>query len=399
MNKNEEKILEYMSNEIDSKMEFNKIVDKIDCSKYAKKSSYKKRRYNIVFPSLALSLSIALMIIILPNIDNSSSSSSSSSLANSQSTSSSKLLAQEYNGFIKDTFESNIGNGPMHDTTAALSPSPIIDNYFNTQMDLTPSSKPSDMLTPLPDNLIEFKYIYEVEYKNTLEESFICAYVEKDIANKIYEEKKSVPDAKCASALNIVDGSIVDWFYSLEYYEQNKIAWYQYNEESEIYSEIDQYICVGVYNIYERKIIREIFSNNQVNIIDYIYSPMNFENNNYDYLEFKNSLDIERLTWYASNEIINEKNKEYLFEEYYSLEFECEINIENNTITLQTYSVQKDSAINSNYSSALKDFYVSSNNAITQNNNPNKELGEISYITYDYKKYVEILQSLVNSSK
>ena len=399
MNKNEEKILEYMSNEIDSKMEFNKIVDKIDCSKYAKKSSYKKRRYNIVFPSLALSLSIALMIIILPNIDNSSSSSSSSSLANSQSTSSSKLLAQEYNGFIKDTFESNIGNGPMHDTTAALSPSPIIDNYFNTQMDLTPSSKPSDMLTPLPDNLIEFKYIYEVEYKNTLEESFICAYVEKDIANKIYEEKNSVPDAKCASALNIVDGSIVDWFYSLEYYEQNKIAWYQYNEESEIYSEIDQYICVGVYNIYERKIIREIFSNNQVNIIDYIYSPMNFENNNYDYLEFKNSLDIERLTWYASNEIINEKNKEYLFEEYYSLEFECEINIENNTITLQTYSVQKDSAINSNYSSALKDFYVSSNNAITQNNNPNKELGEISYITYDYKKYVEILQSLVNSSK
>ena len=399
MNKNEEKILEYISNEIDSKMEFNKIVDKIDCSKYAKKSSYKKRRYNIVFPSLALSLSIALMIIILPNIDNSSSSSSSSSLANSQSTSSSKLLAQEYNGFIKYTFESNIGNGPMHDTTAALSPSPIIDNYFNTQMDLTPSSKPSDMLTPLPDNLIEFKYIYEVEYKNTLEESFICAYVEKDIANKIYEEKNSVPDAKCASALNIVDGSIVDWFYSLEYYDQNKIAWYQYNEESEIYSEIDQYICVGVYNIYERKIIREIFSNNQVNIIDYIYSPMNFENNNYEYLEFKNSLDIERLTWYASNEIINEKNKEYLFEEYYSLEFECEINIENNTITLQTYSVQKDSAINSNYSSALKDFYVSSNNAITQNNNPHKELGEISYITYDYKKYVEILQSLVNSSK
>lgn len=399
MNKNEEKILEYMSNEIDSKMEFNKIVDKIDCSKYAKKCSYKKRRYNIVFPSLALSLSIALMIIILPNIDNFSSSSSSSSLANSQSTSSSKLLAQEYNGFIKDTFESNIGNGPMYETAAALPPSPIIDNYFNTQMDLTPSSKPSDMLTPLPDNLIEFKYIYEVEYKNTLEESFICAYVEKDIANKIYEEKNSVPDAKCASALNIVDGSIVDWFYSLEYYDQNKIAWYQYNVESEIYSEIDQYICVGVYNIYERKIIREIFSNNQVNIIDYIYSPMNFENNNYEYLEFKNLLDIERLTWYASNEIINEKNKEYLFEEYYSLEFECEINIENNTITLQTYSVQKDSAINSNYSSALKDFYVSSNNAITQNNNPNKELGEISYITYDYKKYVEILQSLVNSSK
>ena len=73
---------------------------------------------------------------------------------------------------------------------------------------------------------------------------------------------------------------------------------------------------------------------------------------------------------------------------------DCTINKEENTIKLRTYAVQNEDELNKNYSSSLKDFHVSSNSLIVENNSPNKELGQVSYITYKYDEFVEKLQEL-----
>ena len=46
------------------------------------------------------------------------------------------------------------------------------------------------------------------------------------------------------------------------------------------------------------------------------------------------------------------------------------------------------------YSQLLKDYHIWSNSVIQENSNPNKELGQTTYITYKYKEFVEILQDL-----
>ena len=47
-----------------------------------------------------------------------------------------------------------------------------------------------------------------------------------------------------------------------------------------------------------------------------------------------------------------------------------------------------------NYSQLLKDYHIWSNSVIVKNDNPNEELGRTTYITYNYKELVEILQDL-----
>ena len=67
-------------------------------------------------------------------------------------------------------------------------------------------------------------------------------------------------DAPNAAPLDVVNGSIVDYFYSREYYDENKVIWCQYAESNQIYPEIKGYVCVGVYQPQQRVIVREIFS-------------------------------------------------------------------------------------------------------------------------------------------
>ena len=50
-----------------------------------------------------------------------------------------------------------------------------------------------------------------------------------------------------------------------------------------------------------------------------------------------------------------------------------------------------------NYNDKLKDYHISSNTIIVENNNPNKEFGQLSYITYQYHELIEIIRNIRNS--
>ena len=101
--------------------------------------------------------------------------------------------------------------------------------------------------------------------------------------------------------------------------------------------------------------------------------------------------------WYASDILINESNKNSLFDDYFSPKFNCIIDKEANKIKLETYAVQKEEELNKNYSESLKEYYILSNNIIFGNDQPNKEFGQISYITYKYNEFVQLIQELVKN--
>ena len=168
-----------------------------------------------------------------------------------------------------------------------------------------------------------------------------------------------------ASPLNNVNGSIVDWFYSNSYYDENKVIWCSYNDKDKIYKEVNGYLCVGVYQIQERIISREIFSNTIVNITDYIYSSLSFIENGGEYLIPVRYELTNYITWHASKIIIDETNKERLF--MYSSEFECSIDIEANTIRLKTLAVQNEEELDKISSTLLKDYHILSNKIIVEN--------------------------------
>jgi hypothetical protein len=83
-----------------------------------------------------------------------------------------------------------------------------------------------------------------------------------------------------------------------------------------------------------------------------------------------------------------------LFDLEYNNEFDCEIDTLSNTIKLETYAIQNEDELLKNYSSTLKDYHIWSNSVIVKNDEPNKELGITSYITYKYKELILILQKL-----
>ena len=201
-------------------------------------------------------------------------------------------------------------------------------------------------------------------------------------------------DAPNAAPLNIVNGSIVDWFYSKSYYNENKVLWYKYDSSEQIYSEIDGYVCVGVYNPQQRVIVREIFSNTQVNIVENVYTNLYFTNDGNEFLTPVVDKANYRVSWFASHCIINGNNTNMLFAEVYNNKMDCTINIEENTIKLKTYAVQNEDELSKNYSTLLKDYHIWSNSVIVENTNPDKKLGQASYITYKYDEFVEILQEL-----
>ena len=161
------------------------------------------------------------------------------------------VVNPSYNGFIKDSFDNNIGNGPTSNIGGPIPAPPIIDGYFNTNKDYNNpgnQDKPNDQ--PIDQVYLEmrmFEYIYEVEYKyigTGLE--YVAVYIEKELAKKIYEENKEVMDAPNAAPINVVNGSIVDWFYSKSYYDEDKVFWCQYAASNQIYSEIQGFVLYQV---------------------------------------------------------------------------------------------------------------------------------------------------------
>ena len=406
MDNNEQKIYEHITREATSKMDFNQIVNKVDYSQYEKekKTFQFPRRLAVSFTTLALTFVIVLMVILIPNLNNENTGENipGTGLDDGKTPGDSGVQIPGiqtviYDGFIIDSFKNNIGDGPSYDMSGPIPQPPMIDGYFNNSMDYNnpdegnPNSKPEDIIIL---EMQTFSYIYEVEYKNTEENEYVTVYLEKNLANKIYEENKVVMDAPNAAPLNIVNGSIVDWFYSKSYYNENKVLWYKYDSSEQIYSEIDGYVCVGVYNPQQRVIVREIFSNTQVNIVENVYTNLYFTNDGNEFLTPVVDKANYRVSWFASHCIINGNNTNMLFAEVYNNKMDCTINKEENTIKLKTYAVQNEDELSKNYSTLLKDYHIWSNSVIVENTNPDKKLGQDSYITYKYDEFVEILQEL-----
>lgn len=393
MDNNEKKLLKDLSELVDSNMCFEDIANEINYFKYIKEKknfSILKRITLTVMP-LVLVISLVLSIVIILNNGKNQTVIKFPNDPN--------LINNLYNGFIKTDFEKNINSVPTLSMQGPLPPSPIIDGHFNNLFDESqnPNMKPGDTnLEPINiPQLPSFKYIYEVEYKNMdANFGYVTVYLEKGLANKIYEQNKVVMDAPNASPLDKVNGSIVKWFYSKLYYDKSKVFWCQYVHEDSIYSEIDGYICVGVYIPQQRIINREIFSDISINIVDNIYTGLYFKNEGNKFLTPVNYNANNIVTWYASNNIIDETNTYFLFNITYSSQFDCVIDRENNTIRLMTYAVQDENSLNINYVSSLKNYHIWSNQVIVKNENPNKKFGETSYITYKYEELVRILQAL-----
>ncbi len=385
MDKNEQNIYDDITKEVTSKMDFNQIVNKVDYSQYKKeKKSFRfSKRLTIVLTSFILVFSLILVIIFIPK-DNEKEKTIPSNLVN--------LL---YNGFIKDTFESNIGNGPTIEMSGPRPAPPIIDGYFNYSTDLSDPSDGDANSDKIYLEMRSFKYMYEVEYKYVgVGLDYVTVYIAKELAQKIYEENKEIMDAPSAKPLDIVNGSIVDWFYSKKYYEENKVFWCQYAESNQIFSEIEDFVCVGVYQPQKRVIVREIFSNTKVNIVDNIYTKLYFKNEGNETLTpVKDKVD-DTVSWYASDNLIDETNKDFLFNECYSSKINCVIDREANTIKIETYAVQSEDELAKNSSESLKNYYTCTNSVMLENTNPNNKLGIITYITYNYREFVQILQDL-----
>ena len=393
MKKDEKRLLEDLSNLVSSKMDYSELSEKIDFSKYEKK---KQRTFSfsksltLTFATLSIVLALVLSIVLIP--DRTTNEINFKKYPN--------LLSPSYDGFIRDLFESNIGDRPHNNNLGPRPHPPVIDGYFYNENDYSePSNKPGGEpeLLPilLPDYVRKFECIYEVEYKTIENDSkYVAVYIDKKLASKIYKENKNVNEAPCADSLDIVNGSIVDWFYSNLYYDKEKVFWCQYSSSNQIYSEIENFVCVGVYQPQQRVIIREILSNNGVNIVDNVYTNLYFKNEGNECLSPVVDKAINKTTWYALFETVNETNKNILFNDVYSLEFNCTIDVEADTIKIETFAVQAEEELNKNTFKELKDYHIYSNSVIVENEQADKEFGQSSYITYKYKALIEVLQNL-----
>ena len=127
MDNNEQKIYEHITEEATSKMDFNQIVNKIDYSQYKKekKTFQFSRKLTLALTSFTLVFSLILVIMLLPNSNG------------NEKPGPSDLVNPPYVGFIKDTFEANIGDGPSYEMSGPRPAPPVIDGYFNTNMDYT----------------------------------------------------------------------------------------------------------------------------------------------------------------------------------------------------------------------------------------------------------------------
>ena len=385
MKKIEKEFLEDYSNSIKSTKNFDDISKHIDYIKYKKekRTLWNSKNLSVLATSFAVILTVAIVIPLTLQGNEPEGSTDSSSNDN--------LVYTEYDAFIKDAFENNINDGPYLDISGPRPQPPIVDDYFNKQEYNKPpmdTGKPDEGFWEILDNFTgrTYNYIYEVDYQDhDFNDLYACVYIDKKIAEKVYEENKEICDATPASPLNIVNGTIVDWFYSNSYYNESKVKWYNFSDKDTILSEIDNMVCCGVYLPQQRIITKEILSQTKMHIVDELYSAMYFENISDKYLKPIRYENNNITTWYSFEQELNETNKDIMFYSEYSCQLYCEINKENNTIKVATYAIDLPSTSNS----ALNEFYESTNSCIVEVGD--KVTGAGRWVTYVYSEYVQHL--------
>ena len=385
MKKIEKEFLEDYSNSMKSTKNFNDISKHIDYSKYKKekKSFWNSKNLSILVTSFAVILTISI-VIPLTQRGNEPEGPSNPSDEN--------LLYTEYDAFIKDAFENNINNGPYLDMSGPRPQPPIVDDYFNKQEYNKPPmdyGKPDDeWFGEILDNFTgrTYNYIYEVDYQDhDFNDLYACVYIDKKLAEKVYEENKEMCDATPASPLDKINGTIVDWFYSNSYYNESKVKWYNFSDKDTILSEIDGMVCCGVYLPQQRIITKEVLSQTKMHIVDELYSAMYFENNGDKYLTPIRYENNNITTWFALENELNESNMKTMFNSDYSCNLYCEIDKENNTIKVATYAIDLPNTSNS----SLNEFYESTNSCIVEVGD--KVSGAGRWVTYAYSEYVQYL--------
>ena len=384
MKKIEKEFLEDYSNSMKSTKNFDDISKHIDYSKYKKekKSFWNSKNLSILATSFAVILTISIVIPLTLRGNEPEGPSNPSD---------DNLVYTEYDAFIKDAFENNINNGPYLDMGGPRPQPPIVDDYFNKQEYNKPPidyGKPDEGDGEILDNFTgrTYNYIYEVDYQNhDFNDLYACVYIEKKLAEKVYEENKEICDATPASPLNIVNGTIVDWFYSNSYYNESKVKWYNFSDKDTILSEIDGMVCCGVYLPQQRIITKEVLSQTKMHIVDELYSAMCFENNGDKYLTPIRYENNNITTWFALENELNESNMKTMFNSDYSCNLYCEIDKENDTIKVATYAIDLPNTSNS----ALNEFYESTNSFIVEVGD--KISGAGRWVTYVYSEYVQYL--------
>lgn len=415
MTNDEKKFLDSLSEVVKDGMDFNEINNDINYNKYKKVKKNFKLSFNLSFTSLAVILVVSLLVII-----NLADSKKDDVLNEDVSTSEKTPFEEptlppitqepteipsvippteeppvvpypEYSGFVRSEFEDNIKDNLWGESFGPLPLPPVIDGLIvaNNQF----SSSNEDFL----NNIRTINYVYEVNYEDYLEDSnYIAVYIESNLANKIYEEAEVICDAVGASPLNIVDGSIVEWFYTFTYYNPSCVLWINYDSETMIESSLNNFLCVGVYKTQKRTIKSEIVTATNVNITDYIYTPQVFTNDGSMYLLPTNNKVKNHTSWFGFDELVTLENYRLLFDYSYSCEIECDIDLQKDEITLYTYALQDDKQLSLNSNTVLNDFYISTNAFIISNSNTNKKYGELSQITYKYSFYIEAIKEFCN---
>ena len=382
MKKIEKEFLEDYSNSMKSTKNFDDISKHIDYSKYKKekKSFWNSKNLSILATSFAVILTISIVIPLTLRGNEPEGPSNPSD---------DNLVYTEYDAFIKDAFENNINNGPYLDMGGPRPQPPIVDDYFNKQEYNKP---PMDSGNEEFGNIIQnftgrtYNYIYEVDYQDhNFNDLYACVYIEKKLAEKVYEENKEICDATPASPLNIVNGTIVDWFYSNSYYNESKVKWYNFSDKDTILSEIDGMVCCGVYLPQQRIITKEVLSQTKMHIVDELYSSMYFENNGDKYLTPIRYENNNITTWFALENELNESNMKTMFNSDYSCNLYCEIDKENDTIKVATYAIDLPNTSNA----SLNEFYESTNSCIVEVGD--KISGAGRWVTYVYSEYVQYL--------
>ena len=145
MDKNEQKIYEHITKEATEKMDFNKIVNKVDYLQYKKekKTFHFPKRLTLTFTTFVLIFSIILMVILIPSLDNRNSKDKDEIDENETTIDATQpgnpendlveFQVIEYSGFIKELFENNIGDGPSYSFSGPMPLPPVIDGYFNDE--------------------------------------------------------------------------------------------------------------------------------------------------------------------------------------------------------------------------------------------------------------------------
>lgn len=294
----------------------------------------------------------------------------------------------EYHGIVRDDFEKNKVDGPFYTPSGPI-PYYTIENVLS-------SSNHFDR---------KLNFLYEVEYINKdNDNSYIAVYIEKKKAEIIYTENKIVADAECASPLNEVDGSIVNWFYSKLFYNEEKVKWLEFTDVNKIPSCIGDYYCCGVYKTQTRVLKREIFSGEEYNFNETIFKRLYFQNVNTDYLKPVTYEINNYSTWFISDNRISTQDS-FEYQQLFINDYGCQLNVEikNGRIRIHTYACPEkflnDELVQDQ---KLFDFYKETNKYILEEvkeyNSEYFEFGNLVYVIYDYNKYLDTL-TLFYSSK